>query len=144
MIDIVIPMADKCCLNCSILLRCPDILQYKCKKYEQTETDKAELSTRYLMVLETIAEDLKLLELVETGMKIAEKKAQIPKDESNSRLRKQNKSQRYPRRNKEILKLIEQGKRIEEIAKTLDLKPETVGVELEYLVKAGLIKAKPN
>jgi predicted ArsR family transcriptional regulator len=42
------------------------------------------------------------------------------------------------------VKLIEQGKRIEEIAKTLDIKPETVGVELEYLVKAGLIKAKPN
>jgi ATP/maltotriose-dependent transcriptional regulator MalT len=143
MIDKVIPMADKCCLNCSILLRCPDILQYKCKKYEQTEADKAELSTRYLMVLETIAQDLKLLELVETGMKIAEKRAQIPKDETTATQETEQKPA-LSKRNKEILKLIEQGISIEEIAKTLDIKPETVGVELEYLVKVGLIKAKPK
>jgi DNA-binding NarL/FixJ family response regulator len=143
MIDKVIPMADKCCLTCALLLRCPDILQYKCQKYEQTEADKAELSTRYLMVLETIAQDLKLLELVETGMKIAEKRAQIPKEEATTTKETEQKPA-LSKRNKEILKLIEQGKSIEEIAKTLDIKPETVGVELEYLVKAGLIKAKPN
>jgi DNA-binding NarL/FixJ family response regulator len=143
MIDKVVLMADKCCLNCSLLLLCQDILQYKCKKYEKAEADKAELSTRYLMVLEKIAEDLKMLELVETGMKIAEKKAQIPKEEAQTTQEPEQKPA-LSKRNKEILKLIEQGKGIEEIAKTLDVKPETVGVELEYFVKAGLIKGKTN
>jgi FixJ family two-component response regulator len=118
-------------------------VQYKCKKYEKAEPDKSELSTRYLMVLETIAQDLKLLELVETGMKIAEKKAQVPKDESHVTEEPEQKPA-LSKRNKEILKLIEQGKSIKEIAEALNIKPETVGVELDYLLKAGLIKAKPN
>jgi ATP/maltotriose-dependent transcriptional regulator MalT len=143
LIDKAVTMTDKCCLNCSLLLRCQDILQYKCKNYEKAEADKAELSTRYLMVLETIAQDLKLLELVETGMKIAEKKAQIPIKETTATQEPEQKPA-LSKRNKEILKLIEQGKSIEEIAKALDIKPETVGVEFEYLVKAGLIKAKPK
>lgn len=141
-IDKAVTMADKCCLNCSLLLRCQDILQFKCKKYEQAEPDKSELSTRYVMVLEKIAEDLKLLELVETGMKIAEKRAQIPIDKSTASEPEQKPA--ISKRNKEIVKLIEQGKSIKEIAEVLEIKPETVGAELEYLLKIGMIKAKPN
>ena len=143
MIEKTVIMADKCCLNCSLLLRCPDILQYKCNKHEKTELDKSELSTRYLMVLEKIAEDLKLLELVETGMRIAEKKAQLPKEESNTAQEPEQKPA-LSKRNKEIAKLIEQGKSIKEIAEALDIKPETVGLEIEYLLKGGMIKARPT
>jgi predicted transcriptional regulator len=142
-VDKAVIMADKCCLNCSILLRCPDILQFKCKKYEQAEPDKSELSTRYVMVLEKIAEDLKLLELVEAGMRIAEKREHMPKDQSTVTSEPEQKPA-ISKRNKEIVKLIEQGKSIKEIAETLDIKPETVGAELEYLLKIGMIKAKPN
>jgi predicted ArsR family transcriptional regulator len=136
-----VTMAENCCLTCSILLRCPDILEYKCKKYEKAEPDKKELSTRYIEILEKLTDNLKELELVEMGMKIAEKNTQISKAENEAATEQK---PALSKRNKEIVKLIEQGKSIKEIAETLDIKPETVGVELEYLLKAGMIKAKPT
>jgi DNA-binding transcriptional regulator YiaG len=48
------------------------------------------------------------------------------------------------RRNKEIIKLIEQGKGVKEIASLLNLKPETVEKELEYLLKNGVVKTVPS
>jgi len=68
-----VKMADKCCLNCTNLLTCPDILTYKCKKYEKAETDKSALSTRYIETIQKLANDVKELQLLEMGMKIAEK-----------------------------------------------------------------------
>ena len=44
------------------------------------------------------------------------------------------------RRNKEIIKLVEEGKTIEEIATKLELKPETIAKELEYLTNLGILK----
>lgn len=45
------------------------------------------------------------------------------------------------RRNKKIIKLVEEGKTIEEIATKLELKPETVAKELEYLTNLGMLKS---
>lgn len=81
-VDKTVKIADKCCLNCANLLRCKEALEYKCKKYEKVQPDKSDLSTQYRMVLERVIESLKLLDLVETGMKIAEKTAQMPKEEA--------------------------------------------------------------
>lgn len=48
------------------------------------------------------------------------------------------------RRNKSIIKLVEQGKGIKEIATELKLEPETVKKELEYLLKNGMVKTHPS
>ena len=48
------------------------------------------------------------------------------------------------RRNKSIIKLVEQGKGVKEIAEELKLEPETVEKELEYLLKNGMVKALPS
>jgi ATP/maltotriose-dependent transcriptional regulator MalT len=48
------------------------------------------------------------------------------------------------RRNKEIIKLVEQGKGVKEIATELKLEPETVKKELEYLLKNGMVKTFPS
>ena len=48
------------------------------------------------------------------------------------------------RRNKEIIKLVEQGKGVKEIAEELKLEPETVKKELEYLLKNGMVKTLPS
>jgi DNA-binding NarL/FixJ family response regulator len=48
------------------------------------------------------------------------------------------------RRNKEIIKLVEQGKGVKEIAEELKLEPETVEKELEYLLKNGMVKTLPS
>jgi ATP/maltotriose-dependent transcriptional regulator MalT len=48
------------------------------------------------------------------------------------------------RRNKEIIKLVEQGKGVREIAEELKLEPETVKKELEYLLKNGMVKTFPS
>lgn len=136
-------MEDKCCLNCSILLTCPDILTYKCKKYEKVEADKSELSTRYFEILEKLTDTLKELELVEMGMKIAEKNSDISKRDIDAAKESKEKPA-ISKRNKDVIKLIEQGKSIKEIAEELNLKPETVALELEYLLKLGMIKAHPS
>ena len=46
------------------------------------------------------------------------------------------------RRNKEIIKLVEQGKGVKEIATELKLEPETVAKELEYLTNSGILKSQ--
>jgi len=43
------------------------------------------------------------------------------------------------KRNKEIVKLVEQGLTVEEIAEKLELKPETVRKEIEFLTKIGVL-----
>jgi FixJ family two-component response regulator len=48
------------------------------------------------------------------------------------------------RRNKEIIKLVEQGKGVKEIAEELKLEPGTVEKELEYLLKNGIVKTLPS
>jgi predicted ArsR family transcriptional regulator len=143
LVEKAVIMAEKCCLNCSVLLRCPEILQYKCKKYEAAEPDKSALSTKYIEIIEKLVDTLKELQLVEMGMKIVEKNDPNPKAESDATKETEQKPA-LSKRNKEIVKLIEQGKSIKEIAEALDIKPETVGVELDYLLKAGMIKAKPT
>jgi ATP/maltotriose-dependent transcriptional regulator MalT len=147
-------MAEKCCLNCANMLTCPDILNYKCKKYEKAEADKSALSTRYLQTLQKIADIIKELQVTETGMKVAEnnqKTENAPKQTKENTAEIEQKvvkeSEDKPaisKRNKEIIKLIEEGKSIKEIAEELNLKPETVALELEYLLKNGLIKAHPS
>jgi len=44
------------------------------------------------------------------------------------------------RRNKEIIKLVEEDKSVEEIAAELKLSPETIAKELEYLTSSGILK----
>lgn len=177
-----VKMADKCCLNCANLLTCPDILTYKCKKYGKAETDKSALSTRYLETVQRLANDVKELQLLEMGMKIAEKvkaedKLVIPKGMTEKQFRnmlketnmtpedweqlptqaKENiiksiqkevkKPEEKPaisRRNRSIIKLVEQGKGIKEIVTELKLEPEIVEKELEYLLKNGMVKALPS
>ena len=46
------------------------------------------------------------------------------------------------RRNKEIIKLVGEGKSVEEIAAELELTPETVAKELEYLINSGILKRR--
>jgi len=46
------------------------------------------------------------------------------------------------RRNKEIIKLVEQGKGVKEIAEELKLEPGTVAKELEYLTNSGILKSQ--
>jgi len=46
------------------------------------------------------------------------------------------------RRNKEIIKLVEQGKGVKEIATELKLEPGTVVKELEYLTNSGILKSQ--
>jgi predicted ArsR family transcriptional regulator len=142
LVEKAVIMAEKCCLNCSVLFRCSEILQFKCKKYETAEPDKSALSTKYIEIIEKLVDTLKELQLVEMEMKIVEKNDQNPKAESDATKEPEQKIA-LSKRNKEIVKLIEQGKSIKEIAEALDIKPETVGVELDYLLKAGMIKAKP-
>ena len=48
------------------------------------------------------------------------------------------------RRNKEIVKLVGEGKSVKEIADELKLEPESVEKELQYLLKNGMIKALPS
>jgi DNA-binding NarL/FixJ family response regulator len=48
------------------------------------------------------------------------------------------------KRNKEIIALVQQGKGVKEIASTLNLKPETVEKELEYILKNRMIKTVPS
>ena len=45
------------------------------------------------------------------------------------------------RRNKKIIKLVQEGRTIEEIATKLELKPETVTKELKYLTNLGMLKS---
>ena len=176
-----VKMAEKCCLNCTNLLTCEDILTYKCKKIEKAETDKSALSTRYLETVQKIVNVVKELQLLETEMKIAEKvkaedKLAIPKGMTEKQFRnmlketnmtpedweqlptqakeniakavqKEVKEPEKPaisRRNKEIIKLVEQGKGVKEIAEELKLEPETVKKELEYLLKNGMVKTFPS
>jgi hypothetical protein len=146
-------MAEKCCLNCANMLVCPDILTYKCKKYETGEPDKSALSIRYLDVLERIVDLVKELQMTEAAMSLSEKKNLIPKEktqaeqtktkENGAEAKETHEKPAISKSNKEILKLIEMGRGIKEIAEELNLKPETVAVELEYLLKTGMIKAKP-
>ncbi len=136
------------------MLVCPDILTYKCKKYETGESDKSALSVRYLDVLERIVDLVKELQMTEAAMSLAEKKKLIPKEkteaepiktkENNVEAKETSEKPAISKRNKEILKHLELGRGIKEIAEELNLKPETVAVELEFLLKAGMIKAKPN
>jgi DNA-binding NarL/FixJ family response regulator len=176
-----VKMADKCCLNCANLLTCPDILTYKCNKYEKAETDKSALSTRYVETVQKIADTVKELQLIEMEMKIAKKvkaenKLAIPEGITEKQFRnmlketnmtledweqlptqakeniiksiqKESKEPEKPaisKRNKEIIKLVEQGKGVKEIAEELKLEPETVEKELEYLLKNGLVKTLPS
>jgi len=48
------------------------------------------------------------------------------------------------KRNKNIIKLVEQGKGVKEIAEELKLEPETVEKELQYLLKNGMVKTLPS
>ena len=140
-------IAEKCCLNCANILTCPDILTYKCKKYLKAEAEKEALSTKYLETLQKIADIIKELQLTETGMKIAEKSNVISKEKDEVVPIQEKESEEKPaisKRNKEIIKLFEQGKSDKEIAEELNLKPETVEIELSYLVQSGMIKAHPS
>lgn len=179
--EVKVKMQDECCLTCGNLLTCPDILTYKCKKYEKAETDKSALSTRYLETVQKITDVVKELQLIEMEMKVAEKvktedKLAIPKGMTEKQFRnmlketnmtpedweqlptqakeniiksvqKEVKEPEKPaisRRNKEIIKLVEQGKGVKEIATELKLEPGTVEKELEYLLKNGMVKTLPS
>jgi ATP/maltotriose-dependent transcriptional regulator MalT len=48
------------------------------------------------------------------------------------------------KRNKSIIKLVEQGKGVKEIAGELKLEPGTVEKELQYLLKNGMVKTLPS
>jgi DNA-binding NarL/FixJ family response regulator len=107
-----------------------------------------------LMFLERIVDLVKELQMTEAAMSLSERKNLIPKEktqaeqtntkENGAEAKEIQEKPAISKRNKEILKLIEMGRGIEEIAEELNLKPETVAVELEYLLKAGMIKAKPT
>jgi DNA-binding NarL/FixJ family response regulator len=143
-------MTEKCCLNCANILSCPDILTYQCKKYLKTELDKEALSAKYHEVLQKIADFIKELQVAEMGLKIDETRkkyentpARITEAEQKE-VKVQEEKPAISKRNKEIVKLIEQGKGIKEVAEVLNLKPETVALEVGYLAKNGLIKANPS
>lgn len=113
------------------------------QKYEKCQADKSELSNKYIEILEKLTDTIKELQLVEMGMKLADYKVVEAKTETVTTKEPEEKPA-ISKRNKEIVKLIEQGKSIKEIAETLDLKAETIGSELEHLLKLGMIKARPT
>ena len=135
-----VKMSEECCLNCANLLVCEDILNYTCKGYEKS-VRKGEITEKYnaqLIKIRGLTYDLVTainnLFITDTEQAVAEK---IQKETEPEKIA-------ISKRNKDIAKLIEQGKNIKEIAEELDLKPETVGLEIEYLLKAGMIKAHPS
>ena len=126
-----IKIKDKNCLNCAVLFNCPEALGYSCRKWQKREPENL---TKNLIEL-----DMKLREVIKgleriTITKECDKTLQklIPKTEEDK--------PSISRRNKKIIKLVEEGKTIEEIATKLELKPETVAKELEYLANLGMLK----
>ena len=123
----------ECCLTCKYLFRCAETAGAKCRKYVRREIDKEAISTRYLEILKRLTDLTNELVIIETEMQIAEKIGIAPKE-----------PEEHPpisRRNKQIVKLVDQGLTEEEIAQKLNLKPETVKKELNYLIKIGVLKA---
>lgn len=140
-----VKVKDECCYTCGKLykLECPECL-YKCRKYEQMELDKSAISTRYIEAIQKLLTDIKVLQLIEMEMKVAEKTNHLSKLKEKVEVQKQSEKPAISKRNKEIIALIEQGKGVKEIAQELNLKPETVAKELEYLLKNGMIKSLPS
>lgn len=143
-----VKVKDECCYTCGKLynLECSESLTSKCRKYEPAELEKTAVSTRYIEVIQKLLTDIKALQLIEMEMKLAEKTDQLSKLKEKV-VQKEVKEPEKPaisKRNKEIVALIEQGKGVKEIAQELNLKPETVAKELEYLLKNGVVKSVPS
>jgi hypothetical protein len=135
----VIKIPDKCCLTCAKLISC---CLDSCKKYEKIEFDKESLVGKYLEQLNKVKEAVSSLgcavnELlfIETEQKVANTvETAKPKEKAEEK-------PAISKRNKEIVKLAEQGKTIEQIAGELKLEVETVRKEVEYLIKIGILKS---
>ncbi|MEM4713355.1 MAG: LuxR C-terminal-related transcriptional regulator [Candidatus Bathyarchaeia archaeon] len=143
-----IKVRDECCYTCSKLynLECSESLTSKCRQYKPVELDRTAVSTRYIEAIQKLLTDIKALQLIELEMKLAEKTDQLSKLKEKV-VQKEVKEPEKPaisKRNKEIIALIEQGKSVKEIARELNLKPETVAKELEYLLKNGMVKSVPS
>jgi DNA-binding NarL/FixJ family response regulator len=145
-----IKMKEQCCLTCGKLysMTCEDCLTYKCRKYEPIQLDKSALSTQYIEAIQKLLTDIKQLQLIEMEMKVAEKTNLLSKIKEKIEVVqkevKEPEKQAISKRNKEIIELVEQGKGVKEIASTLNLKPETVEKELEYLLKNRMVKTVPS
>lgn len=127
-------MKEECCVTCAHLLECAEVAGAKCRNYKPREIDKETVSTRYIEILNQMAVLTNELAVVETELKIAEKVALIkPKEPEIPAL---------TARNKKIVKLLEQGVSVEEIAKQLKLDPKTVAKEIGYLTKIRALNNK--
>uniref|UniRef100_A0A7V4KF64 HTH luxR-type domain-containing protein n=1 Tax=Fervidobacterium pennivorans TaxID=93466 RepID=A0A7V4KF64_FERPE len=137
-----VKMREQCCLTCGKLysMTCEDCLTYKCRKYEPIQPDKSALSTKYIEAITKLIEDVKHLQLLEMEMKIAEKTNLLSKIKEKVEVKEAEEKPAISKRNKEIIALVEQGKGVKEIAQELNLKPETVEKELEYLLKNRFLK----
>jgi DNA-binding NarL/FixJ family response regulator len=135
-----VKMKEQCCFTCGKLyaMTCEDCLTYKCRKYEPVQLDKMAISTKYIEAINKLLVDVRQLQLIEMEMKVAEKIKAEGKEV------KEPERQAISKRNKEIIALIEQGKGVKEIAQELNLKPETVEKELEYLLKNRMVKNIPS
>ena len=123
----------ECCLTCDHLMQCAEVTEAKCRNWKKAEIDKTTVSARYLGILKGMTDLVTELKQVEIEMQIAEKVVGIlPKTPEEKPA--------ISKRNKEIVKLVEQGLTIEQIAEELELKPETVRKEIEHLVKIGVLK----
>jgi ATP/maltotriose-dependent transcriptional regulator MalT len=142
--------AKECCYTCAKLynLTCPES-EKKCRKYEPAQLDKTALSTKYFEAIQKLIVDVKQLQAIELELKMAEKANLLSKiKEKVEVVQKEAKEPEekpaISKRNKEIIALVEQGKGVKEIASTLNLKPETVAKELEYLLKNRMLKTVPS
>jgi DNA-binding CsgD family transcriptional regulator len=127
---------EECCLTCANLLECPDILTYQCKRYskgvlkEGLTKEYADQLNKAKTILNDLVVAVNTLVLLETEQKIAQK---VEENKPKEKIA-------ISKRNKEIIELVKQGKGVKEMATSLKLEPETVEKELEYLLKAGLLK----
>jgi predicted Rossmann fold nucleotide-binding protein DprA/Smf involved in DNA uptake len=142
-------MKEECCLTCGKMysMTCEECLTYKCRKYEPIQLDKSTISTKYIEAIQKLLTDVRQLQLIETEMKIAEKANLLSKiKEKVEAVQKEAKEPEekpaITKRNKEITKMLENGRTVEEIAKELELKPETVQKEIDYLIKVGILKER--
>jgi DNA-binding NarL/FixJ family response regulator len=128
-------------------MTCEECLTYKCRKYEPIQLDKSTISTKYIEAIQKLLTDVRQLQLIEMEMKVAEKTNLLSKIKEKVEVVqkevKEPEKQAISKRNKEIIALIEQGKGVKEIAQELNLKPETVEKELEYLLKNRMVKNVP-
>ena len=124
----------ECCLTCKYLLTCAEVAGAKCRNYERKEIDKEAISTRYLEILKQLTDLTNELVIIETEMKIVEEVGILPEQPEEKPA--------LSARNKKIIALMEQGLSVEEIAKQLGLKIETVMKEIGYLTKIRALNNK--